>query len=320
MRLILAAVTLAAWVSGAAAETLFLAGGASGQVAVFDIVEGRFREPLILGFPVLGLAADPVAGRLYALGAEAGIVVIDAASGSVVARLESEDSPLAVAPHPDGYQLYVVNGEGAPLTVVDAESGARAWSVELGLEPAGVAADPDGEWIAATAAGSGLIHIIDTETFQAVASLAVGQGAGAVRWSPPGPTGGRIWVASSIAGRVSVILDESFELAATLRFPLAGISAEAVQPVSIAHDGARAFVALGPSGRVAVIDAASYQVRQYIELETSADRLAVAAGRLFVLSSAAGKLTILDLESLKIVGAVDTAPGATDLAVLPSSP
>lgn len=317
MRWALAGLILLAWVSGAAAETLFLAGGASGQVAVFDPAASRFREPLNLGFPVLGLAADPVTGRLYAVGAEAGIAVIDVASGTVAARLESEDSPLAVAPHPDGYQLYVVNGEGAPLTVVDSESGARAWSVGLGLGPAGIAADPDGEWIAATAAGSGLVHIIDIETFQAVASLAVGQGAGAVRWSPPGPTGGRIWVAASISGRVSVILDESLELAATLRFPLAGISAEAVQPVSIAHDGARVFVALGPSGRVAVIDAASYEVTQYLELEAGADRLAVAANRLFVLSSGAAKLTFFDLESLELAGTVDTAPGVTDLAVLP---
>ena len=75
--------------------------------------------------------------------------------------------------------------------------------------------------------------------------------------------GSELWVSSEVGGTVSVIDPVKREVTKKITFDIPGLRKEAIQPVgiSITKDGKTAFVALGPANRVAVIDAATHEVR-----------------------------------------------------------
>ncbi len=73
-------------------------------------------------------------------------------------------------------------------------------------------------------------------------------------------------MSSEVGGTVSVIDAASHQVVETIRFEVAGVRSETIQPVGInlAADGKLGFVALGPANRVAVIDQKTYAVVQYL--------------------------------------------------------
>jgi YVTN family beta-propeller protein len=65
---------------------------------------------------------------------------------------------------------------------------------------------------------------------------------------------------------VTVIDNETREVKKKITFEVQGLRAETIQPVGvrITADGAKAYVALGPANRVAVVDTKTYEVKKYI--------------------------------------------------------
>ena len=68
------------------------------------------------------------------------------------------------------------------------------------------------------------------------------------------------------ARTVSVIDTTTNEVTKKITFEVPGVLPEALQPVGlrVTADGAKAYVALGPANRVAVLDLASLEVKDYL--------------------------------------------------------
>jgi YVTN family beta-propeller protein len=89
-----------------------------------------------------------------------------------------------------------------------------------------------------------------------------------------------------------------------INFHVAGLPAEAIQPVGIrlTADGKRAFVALGPANRVAVINAQSFEVEKYLLVGQRVWQLAFTPDEKLLLSTNGNSndVSVIDVEGLKV--------------------
>jgi DNA-binding beta-propeller fold protein YncE len=108
-----------------------------------------------------------------------------------------------------------------------------------------------------------MAHFIDAATHKVVANVLVGSRPRVARFTADGA---QVWVSAEIGGTVSVIDVETHAVVHTIGFEIPGVPGESIQAVGIAlaPDRSVGFIALGPSNRVAVVDAKSYQVRKYL--------------------------------------------------------
>jgi YVTN family beta-propeller protein len=113
--------------------------------------------------------------------------------------------------------------------------------------------------------------------------------------------GAELWVSTEIGGTVSVFDTATQTETTKISFAIPGVNDDLIQPVGFAFtpDGTTAFVALGPSNDVAVIDAETFEVEGYIlvgrtvwHLESSPD-----AGALFTTNGVSGDVTVIDVAS-----------------------
>jgi YVTN family beta-propeller protein len=135
------------------------------------------------------------------------------------------------------------------------------------------------------------------------------------------PDGKQVWVSSEVGGSVSVIDTTTWTILRKIRFEVAGIRPELLQPVGIefTKDGKTVFVALGPGNRVAVIDPKTYEVKQYIlvgqrpwHLELSADH-----SKLYVANGLTNDMTVIDVASRKAEKSVPVGRLPWGVAVVP---
>ncbi len=181
--------------------------------------------------------------------------------------------------------------------MVDAQTRKVLAQIDVGIEPEGMAVSPDGRLAVTTSETTNMVHWIDTKTLQAVDATPVGQRP---RFAAFSADGTKLWASSEIGGTVSVIDVASRTVIETIDFAVKGIAADRIQPVGIqfAKDGRHAFVALGPSDRVAVVDTATFKVESYILVGRRVWQLALnAAGtRLFTTNGVSGDVTVIDAE------------------------
>ncbi|MDP4990932.1 MAG: hypothetical protein NWQ37_06970, partial [Marivita lacus] len=93
-----------------------------------------------------------------------------------------------------------------------------------------------------------------------------------------------------------------------VQFALPGVSPDRIQPVGIklTRDGSTAFVALGPSNHVAVVNAETYEVEEYIlvgrrvwHMDFNRDRTL-----LFTTNGVSGDVTVIDVASRKAIKSI----------------
>src|SRR3546814_16106288 len=108
-----------------------------------------------------------------------------------------------------------------------------------------------------------MAHFIDTASHAITDNVLVDARP---RFAEFSPDGSQVWVSAEIGGTVSVIDNASRQVVHSIGFEIAGIRAEAIQPVGVrlSQDGRYAFVALGPANRVAVVDQQTYEVLDYL--------------------------------------------------------
>ena len=229
----------------------------------------------------------------------------DPDTGQVRHDLPSGEDPEQFALAPDGRTLFIANEENATTTVVDAQTRKVLAQIDVGIEPEGMAVSPDGRIAVTTSETTNMVHWIDTKTLQAVDATPVGQRP---RFAAFSADGTRLWASSEIGGTVSVIDVASRTVVDTVSFAVKGVASDRIQPVGIqfSKDGRHAFVALGPSDRVAVVDTATHRVESYILVGRRVWQLALnAAGtRLFTTNGASGDVTVIDAETFKPIRTV----------------
>jgi YVTN family beta-propeller protein len=129
----------------------------------------------------------------------------------------------------------------------------------------------------------------------------------------------QVWVTSEVAGTVSVIDAKTHKILKTIGFEVPGVRPEQIQPVGIriTKDGTRAFVALGPANRVAVIDAKKLEVEKYLLVGQRVWQLAFTPddSLLFGTNGNSNDVSVIDVPSLKVVKSVPVGDAPWGVAV-----
>jgi PQQ-dependent catabolism-associated beta-propeller protein len=135
--------------------------------------------------------------------------------------------------------------------------------IPVGVEPEGMGVSPDGKTIVNTSETTSMAHFIDAATHEITHNVLVDSRP---RFAEFKSDGSEVWVSAEIGGTVSVIDTATHEIKHKITFEIAGLRPEAIQPVGvrITEDGTTAFVALGPANRVAVVNAETYEVEDYL--------------------------------------------------------
>ncbi len=191
------------------------------------------------------------------------IEVIDTATLEIVDTLPSGPDPELFVLSPDGKKLYVANEDDNLVTVIDLATKKVLAEVPVGVEPEGMGVSPDGKVMVNTSETTNMAHFIDTESHEIVNNVLVDSRP---RFAEFKPDGSEVWVSAEIGGTVSVIDNASREVTHKITFEIPGLRAESIQPVGIriSADGKKAYVALGPANRVAVVNAETYEVEKYV--------------------------------------------------------
>lgn len=191
------------------------------------------------------------------------IEIIDTATNEIVGSLPSGPDPELFVLSPDGKTLYVANEDDNLVTVIDIDSKSVLAEIPVGVEPEGMGISPDGKTMVNTSETTNMAHFIDTATNEITHNVLVDSRP---RFAEFTPDNKEVWVSAEIGGTVSIIDNDSREIKHKITFEIPGIRTEAIQPVGvrITADGTKAYVALGPANRVAVVNTKSYEVEKYI--------------------------------------------------------
>ena len=185
--------------------------------------------------------------------------------------------------------------------MVDTQTDEVLAQIDVGVEPEGMAVSPDGKWAVNTSETTNMLHWIDTSTQQLVDNTLVDQRPRHVEFDKDGQ---RLWASAEIGGTVTVMDVEAREILKVLRFEIKGVHPDKVQPVGVklTDDGKYAFVALGPANHVAVVDAKTYEVLDYLLVGRRVWHMAFTPDqkRLLTTNGVSGDVSVIDVASLKV--------------------
>jgi len=191
------------------------------------------------------------------------------------------------------------------VTVVDTATRHVIGQIDVGVEPEGMAVSPDGRIAINTSETTNMVHWIDTASLTLIDNTLVDQRPRHGEFSKDGSI---LWVSAEIGGTVAVIDVARREVIKTIRFQIKGVTPDRVQPVGIklTDDGRYAFVALGPANHVAVVDAQSHEVLDYILVGRRVWHLALSTDqtRLYSTNGVSGDVTAIDVAALEPVKSI----------------
>ncbi len=150
-----------------------------------------------------------------------------------------------------------------------------------------------------------MLHWIDTATQKLVDSTLVDQRPRHAEFTHDGS---QVWVSAEIGGTVSVVDTASRQILKTLRFAIQGVHPDKVQPVGVqlTRDGKYAFVALGPANHVAVVDAKTFEVLDYLLVGRRVWHLAFTPDEktLLATNGVSGDVSVIDVASRKVTKSI----------------
>jgi PQQ-dependent catabolism-associated beta-propeller protein len=177
--------------------------------------------------------------------------------------------------------------------------------IDVGIEPEGMAVSPDGKIAITTSETTNMAHWIDTETQTLFANTLVDSRPRHAEFVKDGT---ELWVSAEIGGTISIFDVATQTEKAKIDFEIDNIHPDRVQPVGFefTNGDSHAFVALGPSNHVAVVNAETYEVEEYIlvgrrvwHLEFNRDR-----SQIFTTNGVSGDVTVVDVASRKALKSI----------------
>ena len=165
---------------------------------------------------------------------------------------------------PNGKIAVVSNEDDNAATVIDVNTGKIIRVIEdVGIEPEGVNFSPDGKLVYITSEGTNTVLIIDPWAGKVIEEVLVGNRP---RRGAFTKNGQEYWVTNELGGTVSVIDTNSFKVIHNIEFEKKGIRSTEITPVDFAmsNDGSLAYITLGRSKHVAVVQTENYEVIDYI--------------------------------------------------------
>ena len=191
------------------------------------------------------------------------------------------------------------------LEVIDMESRLSVEDVPTGAEPEGVIATSDGATVYVTSEVADMIHVVDAKSFAVTKNILVGTRP---RRFVITPDDSELWVSAELSSEIYVIDRQTNEIKDVLEYLPPGFRIEDVTPVGleVTKDGSKVLVSLGRANHIAIVDAKSKQVIQYVLVGRRAwsvalnhdDSIAIVANGL------SDDITIVDMVSMKAVKSV----------------
>lgn len=302
MKLIaLAAATLLA--APALADEIWVTNEKDDTISVIDIDTLEVVRTIPTGERPRGITFSKDHSVVYICASDSDAVqVMDPETGEILHDLPSGEDPEQFVLHPDNRRLYIANEDDAITTVVDTETRKVIAQIDVGIEPEGMAVSPDGTIAITTSETTNMAHWIDTESEKLFANTLVDSRP---RHAEFVKEGSELWVSSEIGGTITVFDVATQAEKGKIRFEIQGVHPDRVQPVGfeLTEDEKTAFVALGPSNHLAVINADTFEVEDYIlvgrrvwHMEFNADKTL-----LFTTNGVSGDVTVVDVAKRKAI-------------------
>ncbi len=302
MKLIaLAAATLLA--APALADEIWVTNEKDDTISVIDIDTLEVVRTIPTGERPRGITFSKDHSVVYICASDSDAVqVMDPETGEILHDLPSGEDPEQFVLHPDNRRLYIANEDDAITTVVDTETRKVIAQIDVGIEPEGMAVSPDGTIAITTSETTNMAHWIDTESEQLFANTLVDSRPRHAEFVKHGT---ELWVSSEIGGTITVFDVATQAEKGKIRFEIQGVHPDRVQPVGfeLTEDEKTAFVALGPSNHLAVINADTFEVEDYIlvgrrvwHMEFNADK-----SLLFTTNGVSGDVTVVDVAKRKAI-------------------
>ena len=290
----------------AAADTVFVSNEKSNTISVLDSQTMQQTAEFNAGNRPRGITISPDGTRLYVCASDDDTVrVFDTSSYKLLYSLPSGPDPELAKLHPSGNPLYVSNEDDNLVTVVDVKLRRIIAEIPVGVEPEGMGVSPDGRYIVNTSETTNMAHFINTESYEIEHNVLVDQRP---RYAHFTSDREKLYVSSEIGGTVSVIDPNAKDgpvFVKKISFAVPGIVPEALQPVGVisTSDGRYVFVALGPSNRIAVIDAKSDKVIDYLLVGQRVWQLALNSAETLLVSTNGNSndVSFIDIRTLKVL-------------------
>ncbi len=306
LRILACAALPLAMAQQAAAFTVYVSNEKGNSITVIDSETMEVVDTIETGNRPRGITISKDGKTLFVCTSDDDTIeIVDTATRQITGTLPSGPDPELFVLAPDGKRLYVANEDDNLVTVINLEDNSVVNEIPVGVEPEGMGIAPDGKTVVNTSETTNMAHFIDTETFEITHNVLV---EARPRFAEFKSDNSEVWVSSEIGGTISVIDNATRAIKQTIAFEIPGVVKEAIQPVGvrITKDGKKAFVALGPSNRVAVINAETYAVEDYILVGQRVWQLAFTPDEKFVISTngVSNDVTFIDVAEGKAVKSV----------------
>ncbi|WP_299922325.1 YVTN family beta-propeller repeat protein [uncultured Pelagimonas sp.] len=285
----------------ATADEIWVTNEKDDTISVIDLETLEVTRTLETGERPRGITFSKDYSVVYICASDSDAVqVMDPNTGEILHDLPSGEDPEQFVLHPDDRHLYIANEDDAITTVVDTQSRTVVAQIDVGIEPEGMAVSPDGKIAITTSETTNMAHWIDTETQKLFANTLVDSRP---RHAEFVKDGSELWVSSEIGGTITVFDVATQAEKAKIEFKVKGVHPDRVQPVGfeLTQGDTHAFVALGPANHLAVVNADTYEVEDYIlvgrrvwHMDFNADR-----SKLFTTNGVSGDVTMVDVASRK---------------------
>jgi PQQ-dependent catabolism-associated beta-propeller protein len=290
----------------AQALEIFVSNEKGNSISIIDGDTLELIETVPVGNRPRGIALSSDGRHLYICASDDDTIqIFETESRKVVGTLPSGPDPELLVVSPDDALIYVANEDDNMVTVVDIASKAAVTEIPVGVEPEGMGVSHDGKWLVNTSETTNMAHFINADTLEITDNILVDQRPRFAEWTSDDA---EIWVSSEIGGTVSVIDNATRQIKHKISFEIQGVPAEAIQPVGvrISADRTWAFVALGPANRVAVIDAKTFEVEEYLLTGQRVWQLALSPDGKFLYSTngVSNDISVIDVDNLEVVKSV----------------
>lgn len=279
------------------AEEIWVSNEKDDTISVIDVATLEVVRTIPTGERPRGITFSRDYSVVYICASDSDAVqVMDPDTGEILHDLPSGEDPEQFVLHPDNRHLYIANEDDAITTVVDTETRRVVAQIDVGIEPEGMAVSPDGKYVITTSETTNMAHWIDTATQELVANTLVDSRPRHAEF-----TVGKneMWVSAEIGGTVSVFDVETKAEKTKIGFEIKGVHPDRVQPVGFefTEDEKTVFVALGPSNHVAVVNAETYEVEDYILVGRRVWHMAFNSDKslLFTTNGVSGDVTVVDV-------------------------
>ena len=285
------------------ADEIWVTNEKDDTVSVIDIDTLEVIKTYETGERPRGITFSKDFSRVYICASDSDAVqVMDPNTGEILHDLPSGEDPEQFVLHPNDRHFYIANEDDAITTVVDTETRKVIAQIDVGVEPEGMAVSPDGKIAITTSETTNMAHWIDTETQELFANTLVDSRPRHAEFVKDGT---QMWVSSEIGGTLTVFDTATQAELAKIDFEIQGVHPDRVQPVGfeMTAGDTHAFVALGPSNHLAVVNAETFEVEDYIlvgrrvwHMDFNGDR-----SLLFTTNGVSGDVTVVDVANREAI-------------------